>query len=91
MAWVLIEKGVEGDRGGIPKREGGTKEGGGIPKREGKPKEAMGGRSEGVERRMDNGEAKKSSEGQTAVAKAGARLGAPTLLMVMAKNEKSAP
>ena len=35
----------------------------------GKTKEAMGRRSEGMKRRMDDGEVKKGSEGQTAVAK----------------------
>ena len=41
-----------------------------------------------MKRKMDNGEVKKSSEGQAAVAKAGAGLGAPTALMTMAKEEE---
>ena len=37
---------------------------------------------------MDNREVKTSSERQTAVAKAGAGLGAPTALTAMAKGEE---
>ena len=55
--------------------------------REGKTKKAVEWRSEGMERRMDNGEVKKSSEGQTAGTKACARLGAPMALTAFAKDE----
>ena len=48
----------------------------------------MGRQSEEMERRMDNGEVKKSSEGPTAVAKARAGQGAPMALTAMAKGEE---
>ena len=41
-----------------------------------------------MKRKMDNGEVKKSSEGQAVVEKAGAGLGAPTALMAMEKEEE---
>ena len=45
-------------------------------------------RSEGMGRRMDTGEVKKSSEGQAAVLKPGAGLGASKALTAMEQEDK---